>query len=112
MSPPQQKLKQRLGLNIPYEWWPSAPALKAIEAAGFAWVQVAAPPVEMLADPRHGVRHATALRGARVEAARTHRRGASGPGLPGEPLPRVPGAIERLPRPAVGPPPGEEARLP
>jgi sugar phosphate isomerase/epimerase len=64
MAPPQQKLKQRLGLNIPYEWWPSAPALKAIEAAGFAWVQVAAPPVEMLADPRHGVRHATALRRA------------------------------------------------
>ena len=54
----------RLGLNVPYEWWPGAAALKAIEAAGFAWVQVAAPPVAMLADPRHGVRHAVALRRA------------------------------------------------
>jgi sugar phosphate isomerase/epimerase len=58
----QHSLDTRLGLNVPYEWWPSAAALKAIEAAGFAWVQVAAPPVEMLADPRHAVRHATALR--------------------------------------------------
>jgi sugar phosphate isomerase/epimerase len=58
----QQSLDPRLGLNVPYEWWPSAAALKAIEAAGFAWVQVAAPPVEMLANPRHAVRHATALR--------------------------------------------------
>jgi sugar phosphate isomerase/epimerase len=56
------RLDSRLGLNIPYEWWPSAPALKALEAAGFSWVQVAAPPVRMLADPRHAVRHATALR--------------------------------------------------
>jgi sugar phosphate isomerase/epimerase len=60
--PEHQSLDARLGLNVPYEWWPSAAALKAIEAAGFAWVQVAAPPVEMLADPRHAVRHATALR--------------------------------------------------
>ena len=57
-------LQSRLGLNVPYEWWPAAATLKALEAAGFAWVQVAAPPVGMLADPRHGVRHATALREA------------------------------------------------
>ena len=57
-------MQSRLGLNIPYEWWPAAATLKALEAAGFAWVQVAAPPVGMLADPRHGVRHATALREA------------------------------------------------
>ena len=55
-------LEPRLGLNIPYEWWPAAAGLKAIEASGFGWVQVAAPPVEMLADPRHSVRHAAALR--------------------------------------------------
>ena len=55
-------LDARLGLNVPYEWWPGAATLKGIEAAGFAWVQVPAPPVEMLADPRHAVRHATALR--------------------------------------------------
>jgi len=59
---PTGSLPERLGLNVPYEWWPSAAALKAIEAAGFGWVQVAAPPIEMLADPRHGVRHARALR--------------------------------------------------
>jgi sugar phosphate isomerase/epimerase len=57
----RRRLDHRIGLNVPYEWWPGAATLKAIEAAGFRWVQVAAPPVEMLADPRHGVRHATAL---------------------------------------------------
>jgi sugar phosphate isomerase/epimerase len=58
----RRRLEHRLGLNVPYEWWPAAPTLKAIEAAGFRWVQVATPPLEMLADPRHGVRHASALR--------------------------------------------------
>ena len=58
----RKRLDHRLGLNVPYEWWPAATTLKAIEAAGFRWVQVATPPLEMLADPRHGVRHATALR--------------------------------------------------
>lgn len=58
----RRRLGHRLGLNVPYEWWPAATTLKAIEAAGFRWVQVATPPLEMLADPRHGVRHATALR--------------------------------------------------
>ena len=58
----RRRLEHRIGLNVPYEWWPAATTLKAIEAAGFRWVQVATPPVEMLADPRHGVRHATALR--------------------------------------------------
>ena len=57
-------VEDRLGLNIPYEWWPSAAALKGLEAAGFAWIQTASPPVEMLADPRHCVRHSTALRRA------------------------------------------------
>jgi sugar phosphate isomerase/epimerase len=56
------RLSDRLGLNVPYEWWPRAAALKAIEAAGFQWVQVASPPIEMLADPRHAVRHGRALR--------------------------------------------------
>jgi sugar phosphate isomerase/epimerase len=61
-EPQPLNLDSRLGLNVPYEWWPSAAALKAIEAAGFGWVQVAAPPVAMLAHPRHAIRHATALR--------------------------------------------------
>jgi sugar phosphate isomerase/epimerase len=58
----RRSLEHRIGLNIPYEWFPGPATLKALEAAGFRWVQVAAPPVEMLADPRHGVRHAIALR--------------------------------------------------
>ena len=58
----RRRLDHRIGLNVPYEWWPGPATLKAIEAAGFRWVQVPAPPVEMLADPRYGVRHATALR--------------------------------------------------
>ena len=29
-------LAGRLGLSVPYEWWPSAPLLKSFEAAGFA----------------------------------------------------------------------------
>ena len=57
-----KRLGDRLGLNVPYEWWPRAAALKAIEAAGFNWVQVASPPIEMLAEPRHAVRHGRALR--------------------------------------------------
>ena len=68
------RLDARLGLNVPYEWWPGAAALKAIEAAGFAWVQVAAPPVGMLADPRHAVRHATALRRSLEVTDLEHRR--------------------------------------
>src|SRR5436190_16965354 len=40
----RKRLSGRLGLNVPYEWWPRAAALKAIEAAGFSWVQVASPP--------------------------------------------------------------------
>jgi sugar phosphate isomerase/epimerase len=58
----RDRLDGRLGLNVPYEWWPRAAALKAIEATGFKWIQVASPPVEMLAEPRHVVRHAQAVR--------------------------------------------------
>jgi sugar phosphate isomerase/epimerase len=58
----RKHLGNRLGLNVPYEWWPRAASLKAIEAAGFGWIQVASPPVEMLADPRHVVRHGQTLR--------------------------------------------------
>jgi sugar phosphate isomerase/epimerase len=58
----RRRLEHRIGLNVPHGWWPGAAALKAIEAAGFRWVQVSTPPVEVLADPRHAVRHATALR--------------------------------------------------
>jgi sugar phosphate isomerase/epimerase len=58
----RRRLEHRIGLNVPRGWWPGAAMLKGIEAAGFRWVQVVAPPVEMLADPRHCVRHSAALR--------------------------------------------------
>jgi sugar phosphate isomerase/epimerase len=51
----------RLGLSIPYDWWPAAPILKEIEAAGFTWVQIPSPPPSVLAHPRDAHRHASAL---------------------------------------------------
>ena len=52
---------ERLGLSIPYEWWPAAPILKEIEAAGFSFVQVPSPPPTVLEQPRDAHRHAAAL---------------------------------------------------
>jgi sugar phosphate isomerase/epimerase len=52
---------KRLGLSVPYEWWPAAPLLKEIEAAGFAWVQIPSPPASVLTQPRDAHRHASAL---------------------------------------------------
>jgi sugar phosphate isomerase/epimerase len=52
---------ERLGLTIPYDWWPAAPILKEIEAAGFRFVQVPSPPPSVLVSPRDATRHATAL---------------------------------------------------
>ena len=57
----QSPLQPRLGLSVPYEWWPSAASLKEIEAAGFAWVQVPAPPSAILRDARQSARHAGGL---------------------------------------------------
>ena len=37
---PRSHPKERLGLSVPYDWWPAAPLLKEIEAAGFRYVQV------------------------------------------------------------------------
>jgi sugar phosphate isomerase/epimerase len=51
----------RLGLSIPYDWWPAAPILKEIEAAGFNFVQVPSPPSSVLEHPRDAHRHASAL---------------------------------------------------
>ena len=173
MTAARRRLDHRIGLNVPYEWWPGAATLKAIEAAGFRWVQVAAPPVEMLADPRHGVRHATALRRSlevtelcavvhgptslklgnalhdrafeglleyaqqidadyvvyhaldfprRGSRQRRRREGAASPRRVGggdadhdlrrEPLPGLPGPLQRLPRPAVGSRPAPAGRQP
>jgi len=55
---------ERLGLSIPYDWWPAAPMLKEIEAAGFRFVQVPSPPPSVLTIPRAARRHAAALSGA------------------------------------------------
>ena len=52
---------ERLGLSIPYDWWPAAPILKEIEAAGFRFVQVPSPPPSVLTVPRDATRHANAL---------------------------------------------------
>jgi sugar phosphate isomerase/epimerase len=54
----------RLGLNVPRETWPTTPLLKGYEAAGFAWVQVHTPPLQMLAERESCRRHARALRAA------------------------------------------------
>lgn len=52
---------ERLGLSVPYDWWPAAPILKEIEAAGFRFVQVPSPPPSVLTVPRDAIRHAKAL---------------------------------------------------
>jgi len=52
----------RLGLNVHRDAWPTPEMLGAYEDAGFAWVQVHTPPPAMLADRRHALRHARALR--------------------------------------------------
>jgi sugar phosphate isomerase/epimerase len=51
----------RIGLNVPNEWWPSPAMLKSLEAAGFARVQVHAPPASVLSDPGQCERHASGL---------------------------------------------------
>ncbi|MBB4664483.1 sugar phosphate isomerase/epimerase family protein [Conexibacter arvalis] len=56
------RLGGRLGLDVPREGWPTAPGLKRLEACGYGWVQLHAPPVEMLADPVSVRRHADCLR--------------------------------------------------
>jgi sugar phosphate isomerase/epimerase len=58
----QGSLERRLGLNVPYEWWPAAPLLKEIEAAGFSFVQAPSPPPSVLSNTRHCVAHAGGVR--------------------------------------------------
>lgn len=56
------QLESRLGLNVPSKWWPTRAGLKALEAAGFTWVQVHAPPPTVLSTPRDVLKHARLLR--------------------------------------------------
>src|SRR5918992_2240950 len=58
----RQDLPTRLGLNVPRGWWPGAPTLKSLEASGYAWVQIHAPPLSLLCHPSGCARHAQALR--------------------------------------------------
>ena len=62
MTRTRQDLAARLGLDVPKGWWPTAPMLKGIEAAGFGWTQVHSPPVSILVDRERSARHAAALR--------------------------------------------------
>lgn len=55
---------ERLGLNVPSDWWAAPALLKSFEAAGFARVQVHAPPTSVLSDPRQSAPHATGLAAA------------------------------------------------
>ena len=55
-------MNPRLGLNLHRNHWPTAPVLKAHEAAGFAWVQVHTPPWPMLCGRERTRLHARALR--------------------------------------------------
>jgi sugar phosphate isomerase/epimerase len=64
LAPPAagRPLGGRLGLDIPHETWPTAPELKRLEACGYGWIQMHAPPVGMLADPVSVQRHGDCLR--------------------------------------------------
>jgi sugar phosphate isomerase/epimerase len=55
--------EDRIGLNVPYEWWPSRALLEEIESAGFGLVQLPAPPASVLSDTRSCIRHARAVAG-------------------------------------------------
>jgi sugar phosphate isomerase/epimerase len=61
---PSSNPTERLGLSIPYDWWPAAPILKEMEAAGFRFVQVPSPPPSVLVNPRDATKHAAALTAA------------------------------------------------
>ena len=58
---PRKDPTDRLGLSVPYDWWPAAPLLKEIEAAGFGFVQIPSPPPSVLEQPRDAHRHAAAI---------------------------------------------------
>ncbi len=60
-------LRSRLGPALPPEWWPAPPALKEMEASGFAWVQLHCPPTSVLANPRSCIAHARAAGDALAE---------------------------------------------
>ncbi|HEX7291437.1 MAG TPA: sugar phosphate isomerase/epimerase [Conexibacter sp.] len=64
LAPPAEgrPLGGRLGLDVPRDTWPTAPELKRLEACGYGWIQMHAPPVGMLGDPVSVQRHGDCLR--------------------------------------------------
>ena len=58
------KEADRIGLNVPYEWWPSPTMLGEIDGAGFRYVQIPAPPTSVLTDTRSCIRHARGVAGS------------------------------------------------
>jgi len=48
----------RMGLDLPSGEWPSEGGIGSIEESGFHWLELTAPPAQMLASPKHAVRHA------------------------------------------------------
>jgi len=60
----RESFADRIGLSVPYEWWPSPELLAEIEAAGLDWVQLPAPPASVLSDTRNCIRHARAVAAA------------------------------------------------
>jgi sugar phosphate isomerase/epimerase len=64
LAPPadHRPLGGRLGLDVPRDSWPTAPELKRLEACGYGWIQMHAPPVSMLTDPVSVQRHGDCLR--------------------------------------------------
>ena len=64
LAPPAdgRPLSGRLGLDIPQDTWPTAPQLKRLEACGYGWIQMHAPPAGMLADPVCVQRYGDCLR--------------------------------------------------
>ena len=57
-------MRDRLGLNLHRDAWPTARVLATHEEAGVRWLQVHTPPAPMLADRARARRHARALRAA------------------------------------------------
>jgi sugar phosphate isomerase/epimerase len=57
-------MRDRLGLNLHRDAWPTPRTLATHEEAGLRWLQVHSPPRAMLADRQRRRRHARALRAA------------------------------------------------
>lgn len=57
MTQTHQQWVGRIGFELPSTQWPTEDVIGPIETAGFQWLELTAPPAQMLASPRHAVRH-------------------------------------------------------